>query len=190
MAGDLEARSAIVDQHQQMVYNLALKLTNDAKDAECVLQEAFLKIFENLGSFRGESSLRTWIYRITTNAALMLLRRRKGAFASMDDDQNSSEMAYLAQMLKSLDKSPLELVLDAEFQTALQKALAELPDSWRVAFVLKDIEGLSLQEIAESLGTTVAAVKAVLHRGRKALRDRLSDFMEHQRDQVRKTEIG
>jgi RNA polymerase sigma-70 factor, ECF subfamily len=176
--GDIRAKSEIVRRHQDLVYNLALKLTGNPGDAETVLQESFLKIFEKLAGFRQESSLRTWIYRITANEALMLLRRRKGAPVSMELEGEDEAVPRYRQMLASLDRNPLELLLDNEFRTALEKAMIELPDSWRVPFVLKDIEGLSLADVADDLGITIPAVKAALHRARVALRNRLAEFIE------------
>ncbi len=162
-----------------MVYNLALKLVSNSDDAENVLQETFLKVFEKLETFKLESSLRTWIYRIAANEALMLLRKRKGEWISMDDErEDDTASRRYDRMLKSLDRNPLELLLDAEFKQALGTALAELPASRRIPFVLKDIEGLSLQEVANQLNTTVPAVKSALHRGRTFLRDRLAEFID------------
>ncbi len=178
MAGEVKAKTEIVRQHQDLVYNLGLKLTNQPDAAECVLQETFLKVFEKLGSFRLESSLRTWIYRIAANAAMMHLRQRKGKADSLDEEFAEAESSRHARMLKSLDRDPLELLMDAEFKQALAAAMADLPDSWRVPFVLKDIEGLSLQEVADTLHTSVPAVKAALHRARTRLRDHLTDFIE------------
>lgn len=150
------------------------------------MQETFLKVFEKLPTFRQESSLRTWIYRIATNEALMRLRQRKGNLVSVEEEPDEGEAARFSVMLKSLDRNPLELLLDSEFKRALEKAMAELPDSWRIPFVLKDIEGFSLQEIADQLNTTVPAVKSALHRGRTALRDRLADFIEQRESTSRK----
>lgn len=164
-----------------MVYNLALKLLNNQEQAECALQDTFLKVFEKLDGFRGDSSLKTWIYRIAANTALMQLRQRKADPATLEESPDTSASPKIANMLRSLDRDPLELLLDAEFEAALERAMASLPDSWRIPFVLKDIEGLSLQEIAEALKTTVPAVKAALHRGRSRLRDDLADFMEKRR---------
>ncbi|RJP77672.1 MAG: sigma-70 family RNA polymerase sigma factor [Candidatus Zixiibacteriota bacterium] len=176
--GDVRARTEIVLRHQDLVYNLALKLTGNPERAECVLQETFLKVFEKLDTFRLDSALGTWIYRIATNAALMMLRQRKGRLVPMEEEGDDEETSRYARMLKSLDRDPLELLLDTEFKDALERAMAQLPDSWRVPFVLKDIEGLSLQEIAQTMNTTVPAVKAALHRGRTALRDHLAEFIE------------
>lgn len=176
--GNLAAKSEIVRRNQDLVYNLALKLVSNPGDAETVLQETFLKVFEKLESFRQESSLRTWIYRIAANAALMLLRQRKSEPVSMDLDDDEEATPRYSRMLASLDRNPLQLLLDQEFQGALEQAMAELPDSWRVPFVLKDIEGLSLQEVADDLDTTVPAIKASLHRARVFLRNRLVEFIE------------
>jgi RNA polymerase sigma-70 factor (ECF subfamily) len=181
LAGDPEAKAEIVRDYQELVYNLALKLLNDGSEAENVLQETFLKVFEKLNTFRRDSSLQTWIYRIATNTALMSLRQRKGELIPLEGGTDLSPDPKYAQMMKSLDRDPLELLLDAEFKQALERAMTDLPDSQRIPFVLKDIEGLSLQEVADSLNTTVPAVKASLHRGRSTLRDSLADLIEQRR---------
>lgn len=177
-AGEPEAKAQIVREYQELVYNLALKLVGDADKAENVLQDTFLNIFEKLDAFRGDSSLKTWIYRIATNSALMSLRQRKGQTVTLEEEAEPSASSRYQRMMESLSQTPLDILLDAEFREALQKAMSELPDSWRIPFVLKDIEGLSLQEVADSLNTTIPAVKAALHRGRTALRDQLAEFIE------------
>jgi len=165
-----------------LVYNLALKLLSSPDEAENVLQDTFLKVFENLHRFRADATLKTWIYRITANEALMAIRRRKGDFTWQLNSDDSPQAAKYAEILKSLDRNPLESLLDAEFKRALETAMANLPDSWRIPFVLKDIEGLSLQEIADTLKTTIPSVKAALHRGRTALRDHLAEFIERREE--------
>lgn len=182
MEGDVEAKTQIVLQNQELVYNLALKLMSSPEGAENVLQETFLKIFEKLDTFRGNSSLQTWIYRIATNEALMMLRRKKGEIVPIEEDQDREQKTKYESMLKSVDRDPLELLMDAEFKEALEEAMTELPDTWRIPFVLKDIEGLSLQEVADTLNTTVPAIKAALHRGRSALRDQLTDFIDRRKE--------
>jgi RNA polymerase sigma-70 factor (ECF subfamily) len=190
LAGQVQAKAEIVRRHQDLVYNLALKLVSRPEEAESVLQETFLKVFENLGSFRQDAALRTWIYRIATNEALMALRRRRPAPLSINDGEEDEEgSGRYSRMLRSLDRNPLELLMDREFQQALEKAMSDLPDAWRIPFVLKDIEGLSLQEIADDLNTTIPAVKAALHRGRVVLRNRLADFME-QRESGTPEKVG
>lgn len=178
----MQARTDIVLQHQELVYNLSLKLMNEADKAENVLQDTFLKVFEKLDTFKGNSSLQTWIYRITTNTALMTLRQRKGTVITLEEDPDSEQKAKYQAMLRSLDRDPLELLMDSEFKEALERAMSKLPDSWRIPFILKDIEGHSLKEVAETLNTSVPAVKAALHRGRSALRDHLADFIDQQKE--------
>jgi RNA polymerase sigma-70 factor (ECF subfamily) len=152
------------------------------EEAENVLQETFLKIFEKLDTFRGNSSLQTWVYRIATNEALMMLRRKKGHIVPIEEDRDSEQKTKYESMLRSMDRDPLELLMDSEFREALEEAMLELPDSWRIPFVMKDIEGLSLQEVADTLNTTVPAVKAALHRGRSALRDQLTYFIDRRKE--------
>jgi RNA polymerase sigma-70 factor (ECF subfamily) len=177
LEGRVEAKTEIVRRNQDLVYNLALKLVSKPDDAETVLQETFLRVFEKLESFRQESTLRTWIYRIAANSALMLLRQRRSDPVTIETSDDDETLSRNSRMLASLDRNPLELLLDNEFRRALEAAMKELPDSWRVPFVLKDIEGLSLQEVADDLNTTVPAVKAALHRARVALRNRLAEFI-------------
>ncbi len=182
MAGDVQAKTEIVLNYQELVYNLALKFLGEPDEAENVLQDTFLKVFEKLHTFEGKSSLKTWIYRIAANEALMALRKRKGEHLSLDENPDEELKQKYRVMLKSLDRDPLELLMDSEFKDALEAAMKVLPDSWRIPFVLKDIEGLSLQQVADTLNTTVPAVKAALHRGRSALRDRLADFIEQHKE--------
>jgi len=151
---------------------------NDPSEAENTLQETFLRVFEKLDSYAGKSTLQTWIYRIAMNEALMTIRKRRGITVPIIEDPNEEQKSKYESMLKSLDQDPLEILMDTEFKEALQAAMTELPDSWRIPFILKDIEGLSLKEIADELDTTVSAVKSSLHRGRSALRDKLADFID------------
>lgn len=179
--GDRQARTEIVLQHQRNVYNLALRLTGDSQQAESILQETFLKVFEKLDNFRGDSRLGTWIHRIATNAALMRLRSRKGKyFVPIEEEpQRSEEEARdMAFIPRSLDRDPLELTLDEELRGKLEEAIASLPPHLRTAFVLKDLEGQSMAEIAEEVGKTVSAVKADLHRARVKLRRMLAEFVD------------
>jgi len=179
--GDRDARAEIVTRHQRNVYNLGLRLMGNPEQAECILQDTFLKVFEKLDSFRGDSRLGTWIHRIATNAALMRMRSRKGKyFIPIEDevgrgDDESEDMTFIAQ---SLDRDPLELTLDSELRVKLEEAITSLPENLRTAFVLKDLEGQSMKEIADEVGKTVSAVKADLHRARLKLRAMLAEFVD------------
>jgi len=180
VAGDNAARALIVERHMRNVYNLGLRLTGSEEEAENVLQDTFLKVFEKLGDFRADSQLGTWIHRIATNEALMRMRSRKGKYfvpieEQPSDDEESGDIGFI---VRSLDRDPLELTLDEELRRNLEKAIVSLPENLRTAFVLKDIEGLSMAEIGEQVGKTVSAIKADLHRARLRLRKQLAEFVD------------
>lgn len=180
LRGDDTARSEIVERHMRNVYNLALRLTGNTDEAENVLQDTFLKVFEKLGDFRADSQLGTWIHRIATNEALMRMRSKKGKwFVPIEDEpageEGNGDFGVIAQ---SLDRDPLTLTLDDELRKKLEKAILSLPETLRTAFVLKDLEGLSMVEIGKQMGKTVAAVKADLHRARLRLRRQLAEFVD------------
>lgn len=179
--GDRDARTEIVLRHQRNVYNLGLRLTGSEDEAEGILQDTFLKVFEKLDRFRGDSRLGTWIHRIATNAALMRMRSRKGKyFVPIEEERPSDDDDHgdIGFVVRSLDRDPLELTLDGELKENLERAIAALPENLRMAFVLKDLEGLSMQEIGQQLGKSVSAIKADLHRARIRLRRMLAEFVE------------
>ncbi|MFH0883950.1 MAG: sigma-70 family RNA polymerase sigma factor [bacterium] len=180
VAGDASAKGEIVERHMRNVYNLALRLTGNPDEAENVLQDTFLKVFEKLNDFRADSQLGTWIHRIATNEALMRLRSKKGKwFVPIEEEPvNGEETGDIGFIVQSLDRDPLTLTLDDELRKKLEKAILSLPETLRTAFVLKDLEGLSMAEIGEKMGKTVAAVKADLHRARLRLRGRLAEFVD------------
>jgi len=178
--GDKTALADIVAQNERLVYNTALRLLADPKEAECVLQETFLKVFQALPEFKAQSSLSTWIYRIATNYALMRIRSRKKAPSSIDDVESQVSSSSLENFNRSVGNNPLRAVMNVELRDAMEKAIAELPAKFRSVFVLKDIEGYSLKEIADMLALSLAAVKSNLHRARLFLRDRLAEFAEHE----------
>jgi len=178
--GDKTALADIVAQNERLVYNTALRLLADPKEAECVLQETFLKVSQALPEFKAQSSLSTWIYRIATNYALMRIRSRKKAPSSIDDVESQVSSSSLENFNRSVGNNPLRAVMNVELRDAMEKAIAELPAKFRSVFVLKDIEGYSLKEIADMLALSLAAVKSNLHRARLFLRDRLAEFAEHE----------
>lgn len=177
-AGDKEALTQIVLDNESLVYNTALKLVANKEEAECVLQETFLKVFQAISDFKEQSSLSTWIYRIATNFALMKLRARKKQHNDLEDSEKQISKATLESFNKSLGTNPFRSVVNDELRKEMEHAIDELPDKFRTVFVLKDIEGYSLKEIADMLDMTLAAVKSNLHRARLSLRDRLAEFTE------------
>ncbi len=175
--GDKQALTEIVKQNEQLVYNTALKLLANTDEAECVLQETFLKVFQALPTFKGQSSLSTWIYRIATNFALMKLRSKKKNFTGIEDLELKTNQDALQAFNRSVGDTPLQDAVNMELREEMDKAIEDLPPKFRSVFVLKDIEGFSLKEISEMLDMSLAAVKSNLHRARLFLRDRLADFV-------------
>ena len=176
VAGDSEAMTRIVALNERMVYNTALRLLADPVEAECVLQETFLKVIQALPDFKGGSSLSTWIFRIATNFSLMRLRTRKKQGGSLDEAESKVSQEALEAFNRSMGNNPLHALMNQELRQAMEKAIAELPPKFRSVFVLKDVEGFSLKEIADMLGISLAAVKTNLHRARLFLRDRLAEY--------------
>ena len=178
-AGDSAAYRRFVDSNSTDVYNLALKLLGDEQEAEDVLQETFLSAFRAIDRFEGRSRLSTWLYRIAYNASLMHLRK-KGRMTTFSLDQpfGDEEQAGESPTRHLVDWStvPDDQLLTAEARKEMDRAIAELPESLRSTFVLRDIQGLSGAETADILGITVQAVKNRLHRARLRLRDELTTY--------------
>ena len=178
-AGDSAAFRRFVDSNSADVYNLALKLLGDEQEAEDVLQETFLSAFRAIDRFEGRSKLSTWLYRIAYNASLMHLRKRgRMTTFSLDQPLGDEEQEGESRTRHLVDWStvPDDQLLTAEAREEMDRAIAELPESLRSAFVLRDIQGLSGAEAAEVLGITVQAVKNRLHRARLRLRGELTTY--------------
>jgi RNA polymerase sigma-70 factor (ECF subfamily) len=172
VAGDQGACADLVASHQRMVYALALHLLGDRDEALDLSQEVFLRVFRTLTSFRGQSSLRTWIYRIVINQARNRQRwwhrRHRSAQVSLDlHVQQCGELESTEELL------PDRLLASKEVATRLWQALDRLPFDQRTALVLREIDGLRYEEIAFSLGIAVGTVKSRLTRARQALRAEL-----------------
>ncbi|MBN1482323.1 sigma-70 family RNA polymerase sigma factor [candidate division KSB1 bacterium] len=178
--GDRKALSTIVLANEQLVYNTALRLVGNTEEAECVMQETFLKVFQALPKFKGESSLSTWIYRIATNFALMRLRDRKKDFNGFDDIELKVSKAAMESFNRSVGNNPHRAIENVELREQMEAAIKELPPKFKSVFVLKDIEGLSLKEIADLNDMSLPAVKSNLHRARLFLRNRLAEFAERE----------
>jgi RNA polymerase sigma-70 factor (ECF subfamily) len=176
-SGDRIAQAQIVKNYEEMVYNLALRLTNNKDEAEGVLQETFLRVLESLSTFRGDAKLGTWIYRIAANYALMRLRKRKRKFYSLDEYQLDGDKDY-STFNRSIEENPEAMLQNNELRGAMDEAIESLPPKFKTAFVLKDVQGFSLKEVAEILEMNIATVKTHIHRARIYLRDKLADFVE------------
>ncbi len=175
-AGDREAFARLVDETSGKIYHTALQILGDAQDAEDVLQETYLKAFRSLPEFEGRSSLMTWLYRIVVNEALMLIRRRKPLALSVEEAGPDPEGEAESEGMEIVDCCclPEGELLSGEARRFLDKAIQHLPTNLRVVFVMRDLEGLSIQETAEALGLSEANVKTRLLRARLKLRQELS----------------
>jgi RNA polymerase sigma-70 factor (ECF subfamily) len=172
-AGEESAYEELIYRFQQPVYNLVFRLMSDPSDASDVVQEVFLKVFRNVGSFRSQSSLKTWIYRIAVNEAhnhrrwFMRHRRQEVGLEREDHDFGYQDT------LSDPGRSPFDLAANHEAQEMMEAALDELNPSFRTAVVLRDIEDLNYEEIADILQIHLGTVKSRIMRGREALRNAL-----------------
>ncbi|MEV6826770.1 sigma-70 family RNA polymerase sigma factor [Amycolatopsis sp. NPDC051102] len=164
--GDETAFGSLVRQHTPRMYRVALRITGSAAEAEDVVQEAWLAAWRSLAGFRQESAVSTWLYRVVTNSALAVLRRRKPT-VSLDDPapQSTVDNALLAAAVPG----PEGRVVRAEEVDAVLRAVGRLEVSQRVPLVLRELEGLSYEEVAEVLDVNVGALRSRLHRARVAL---------------------
>lgn len=180
--GSLESLEALVNRYEQSIYNLAMRLLRHEQDAEDVTQQTFLSLVENLDSFRGESSFRTWLYRIATFAAFKILRKRKGLetvsldAATTQDPEQEGPPPH-PQYIADWRDTPEHLAQRQEVRQILEEALAELDEKHRVVFLLRDVEGLSIEETAAALGLTPSNVKVRLLRARLQLREKLTRLL-------------
>jgi RNA polymerase sigma-70 factor (ECF subfamily) len=178
-SGCESAYEELLARFQQPVYTLALRLLEDSNEAGDVVQEVFLKVFRNIGNFRGQSTLKTWIYRITVNEAHNARRwcfrhkRREVELDPASDDGRS-----LQEVVADTAQSPFDAACDHERRAMLEAALAHLSPIFRDAVVLRDIMDLSYEEIAQSLNVSMGTVKSRILRGREALREQLAGKLE------------
>jgi RNA polymerase sigma-70 factor (ECF subfamily) len=179
-AGDASAFETIVKRYQTRVYRLACRLTSET-DAPDVLQETFLQIYRHLADFRGESQFRTWLYRIASNTALMHRRahaRRPGEPLDTFLPRFDGHGVHVATPAELQVAARADELLDRQMLAEkAREAIARLPDTYRHAFVLRDLEDMSTAEVARALGLEQAAVRQRVHRARLMLRGYLSDLV-------------
>ncbi|HEX7568848.1 MAG TPA: sigma-70 family RNA polymerase sigma factor [Anaerolineaceae bacterium] len=176
-AGDREAFARLVDETSGHIYRVALQILGDEQDAEDVLQETYIKAFRALPDFEGRSSLTTWLYRIAVNEALMMVRKRKSQAISVEES-NSFDAEAESDRMEIVDWCclPEGELLSSESRRFLDRAVQALPANLRVVFVMRDLEGLSIQDTAEALGLSENNVKTRLLRARLRLRQELSVY--------------
>jgi RNA polymerase sigma-70 factor (ECF subfamily) len=175
-AGDRGEFARLVESYSAQIYRLALKMLGNPQDAEDILQETFIKAFRYLHSFDGRSSVSTWLYRIATNEALMQIRKHQPGQFSLDEPVETEEGVQEPTQIVDWCCMPEEELMSSEVRAQLDRAVDRLPYNMRVVFILRDLEGLSTQEVAEVLNLTETAVKTRLSRARLRLREELSVY--------------
>lgn len=177
-AGEMEAFTELVGEYQPLVYSVTLRIVREAEEARDVTQETFLKIFRHFHHFRGDSSLKTWVCRIAVNQALnsqrWWKRRRRDEMRSLDEPLDDDRMSLGATLASTLDSPEAEAIAH-ERHHQLERALGTLKKDFRIAVALRDIEGMSYEEIASILEVSVGTVKSRIARGREMLRASLSN---------------
>ena len=182
-AGSEAAYAWLIGEFQQPVYGLVYRVVNDPADAADTTQDVFLKVFRGIKQFHGESSLKTWIYRIALHEAANRRRwwfRHKARETSIEpaDSENSSAGENAVQLaLTDHGESPFESVAHHEVQARVEEGLRKVPEPYRTTLILRDLEEMSYEEIAEVLEISLGTVKSRLTRGREALRQRLAPYV-------------
>jgi len=174
-SGDISAFETLVGRYERKIFRLAQNITQNREDAEDAMQESFLKAYEHLGEFQGNSRFYTWLVRIAVNQALMKLRRRRPNVVSLDQELDTGE-DMMPREVEDWGPSPEERYGQTELSGILGKVIGELDPPFRVVFQLRDIEELSTEETAEALGLSVPAVKSRLLRARLKLREKLNQY--------------
>ncbi|MBT9152621.1 MAG: ECF RNA polymerase sigma factor SigE [Firmicutes bacterium] len=176
LGGDAEAFAAIVEKYQQRVYNVAFRMTGDREDSLDLTQESFVRVFRALKSFKGDSSLGTWIHRIVNNVVIDELRkrqRRPKVALNTDALLTTDEGEHALEISGKREDTPEEQLLRMERIAEIEQALAMITSEHRLVLIMRDIEGLSYEEMAQILALNIGTVKSRLSRARIALREKL-----------------
>ena len=180
--GDVEAFETLVGRYERKIFRLTQNITQNREDAEDAMQESFLKAFEHLAEFQGNSRFYTWLVRIAVNQALMKLRRRRPNQVSLDEDVDTGEDT-ISRDVEDWGPSPEDRYEQSELSGILSQVIGDLDPSFRIVFQLRDIEELSTEETAEALGLSVPAVKSRLLRARLKLRQKLNRYFRRSDNQ-------
>jgi len=174
--GDKAACAECIERHSPGVYRMAMRLTHDEAEAEDIVQDTFLQAFKSIDTFDARSSIMTWLYRITYNAFLMRRRQDHGGEFSIDESLQEDNALPVPEQLFDWCCLPEQDFQANEVRTQLEQAIAELPETLRAVFILRELEGVSTQECSETLQISHDVVKQRLHRARLWLRERLSAY--------------
>jgi RNA polymerase sigma-70 factor (ECF subfamily) len=181
-AGDISAFEELVGRYERKIFRLTQNITQNKEDAEDSMQEAFLKAFEHLAEFEGNSRFYTWLVRIAVNQALMKLRKRRPNVVSLDEEIDTGEET-VPRDVQDWGPSPEQRFEQTEMSEILSSVISDLEPPFRIVFQLRDIEELSTEETAEALGLSVPAVKSRLLRARLKLRQKLDRYFRRGENQ-------
>jgi RNA polymerase sigma-70 factor (ECF subfamily) len=176
-AGDVSAFETLVSRYERKIFRLTQNITQNREDAEDAMQEAFLKAYEHLDNFEGNSRFYTWLVRIAVNQALMKLRKRRPNQISLDEEIETGEDS-IPREVEDWGPSPEQRYAQTELSGILSQVIGELDPSFRTVFQLRDIDEMSTEETAEALGLSVPAVKSRLLRARLKLRQKLNRYFK------------
>ena len=183
-AGSEQAFAWLIAKYHQPIYSLVARTIPDPADAADLTQDVFIKIYRGIGSFNGDSSLRTWIYRIALREASNQRRwwgrhkRHEVTIESEFGQSNDGEALCLKDTLIDVHESPFDHAAQEEVRARVEEELRQIPEPFQAVVVLRDIEGFSYEEVAEILGVNLGTVKSRLMRGRAHLKERLAGFAE------------
>ena len=186
--GKSESFEQLANLYQKKIYALSFNLTRNAMDSEDVTQEVLLTLFRKIHTFQGRSAFSSWVYRITLNATYMKLRsRKKERSISIEELLPSfNGSGFQQEKIRDWSENTESLLFDNEVRETIQKAVSLLPDKERIVFLLRDVEGLSTENVSEVLELTVPAVKSRLHRARLFLRKKLANYFDEYKIQKEK----
>lgn len=174
---DVASFSEIIRRYSDKVHNLAMRITRNNEDTEEIMQDVFIIVFTKVHKFEGKSAFSSWLYRVTTNTAFMKLRKRRMQnTVSLEDNGIIDKNTWISSRSENIDVNYISS--QHEMRALIESALEALPDEYRTIFLLRDVDGLSNQEVAEILKITVPAVKSRLHRSRIMLRKKLKLFYQ------------
>ena len=178
--GDVDAFQQIITEYQAIVYNISYRYAGNFHDASDMAQEVFLKMFRSINTFRFQSKFSTWIYRVATNTCLDLVKKQKKSAptVSIDDRFEDEEGSAFGSEIADSRYSPEDRTEEAETRDVVNRAIGRLPDDYKTAVILRDIRGLSYDEIAEITDCSVGTVKSRISRARKNLREILLEDRE------------
>ncbi|MFZ1081762.1 MAG: sigma-70 family RNA polymerase sigma factor [Candidatus Kryptoniota bacterium] len=174
-SGDKKAFGKLIKEYEKTVYSFAFKICRDKEKAEEAMQETFINAYRGLKTFSGNSKFSTWLYRIVTNNCLMMHRKKSHEpIVSLEDTDLFRDTGEL--QVPHWGETPQDAILSKELKEILDKAIQKLPLEYRIVFVMRDIEGLSTEEVGKSLKLSIPAIKSRLHRARLFLRNELNPY--------------